>query len=149
LKRVLRGFQSLFDDDGKSIRVQCWGSDRIVGAIGASATISLETDKGGADLSAEKIAVVTCGPHILKGHSSVVWSVAFSPDGKRLASGSQDNTIKLWDTVTGKELLTLKGHSRMVDSVAFSPDGKRLASAEGQGGKIKLWDTLDWTKSPK
>ena len=75
----------------------------------------------------------------LKGHSGGVESVAFSPDGKRLASGSLDKTIKLWDTVTGKELLTLKGHSYRVKSVAFSPDGRRLASASRT---IKLWDTV-------
>ena len=76
----------------------------------------------------------------LKGHSDEVYSVAFSPDGKRLASGSSDKTIKLWDTVTGKELLTLKGHLSAVFSVAFSPDGERLASGS-RDTTIKLWDT--------
>ena len=69
-----------------------------------------------------------------------VASVAFSPDGKRLASGSRDKTIKLWDTVTGTELFTLKGHLDTVYSVAFSPDGKRLASGSGDN-IIKIWDT--------
>ncbi len=69
-------------------------------------------------------------------------SVAFSPDGKRLVSGSGDKTIKLWDTATGKELLTLKGHSSTVFSVAFSPDGKRLASGS-MDETIKVWDILD------
>ena len=64
----------------------------------------------------------------LKGHSGTVYSVAFSPDGKRLATGSGDRTVKLWDAATGQELLTLKGHSDNVYSVAFSPDGKRLAT---------------------
>ncbi len=65
--------------------------------------------------------------------------MAFSPDGKTLASASEDNTIKLWDMATGKEQTTLKGHGNWVQSVAFSPDGKTLAS--GSIDKtIKLWE---------
>ena len=57
-----------------------------------------------------------------------VLSVAFSPDGKRIVSGSDDGTIKVWDAATGQETLTLKGHSSAVNSVAFSPDGKRIVT---------------------
>ncbi|WPJ66902.1 hypothetical protein SMAC4_14095 [Sordaria macrospora] len=75
----------------------------------------------------------------LEGHSGSVRSVAFSPDGQRLASGSGDKTIKIWDPASGSCLQTLEGHSRDVRSVAFSPDGQRLAS--GSGDKtIKIWD---------
>ncbi|WP_193943576.1 trypsin-like peptidase domain-containing protein [Sphaerospermopsis aphanizomenoides] len=75
----------------------------------------------------------------LTGHSELVYSVAFSPDGKTLASGSGDNTIKLWDVATGKSIATLTGHSNSVISVAFSPDGKTLASGS-LDNTIKLWD---------
>src|SRR5439155_11009451 len=78
----------------------------------------------------------------LKCHTWEVFSVAFSPDGKRIASGSQDNMVKVWDAQTGKELLTLKGHTGYVNSVAFSPDGKRIASGSGilESGEVEVWD---------
>jgi WD40 repeat protein len=75
----------------------------------------------------------------LEGHNDSVRSVSFSPDGKTLASGSADKTIKLWDLETGKEIRTLKGHDNYVNTISFSPDGKTLAS--GSGDKtIKLWN---------
>jgi len=75
------------------------------------------------------------------GHSERVTSVAFSVDGKTLASGGWDNTIKLWEVATGRELRSLNGHSQTVSSVAFSVDGKTLASGCGDS-TIKLWDLI-------
>ena len=76
---------------------------------------------------------------LLEGHSRPVSSIVFSPDGKTLASGSYDNSIKLWDVATAQEIKTLQGHSRPVSSIVFSPDGKTLASGS-YDNSIKLWD---------
>jgi hypothetical protein len=72
-------------------------------------------------------------------HDDYINSVAFSPDGKWLATRSFDGTVKLWDAATGQELLTLKGYSDVVTSVTFSPDGKRLATGS-LDHIVKLWD---------
>jgi WD40 repeat protein len=76
----------------------------------------------------------------LKGHTDWVISVAFSPDGKQVVSGSRDETVRLWDTATGALLQTLKGHTDWVCSVAFSPDGKQVVSGSDDE-TVRLWDT--------
>jgi len=81
----------------------------------------------------------------LEGHSSEVTSVVFSPDGKTLASGSDDKTVKLWDVTTGTEIRTLKGYNSSVNSVVFSPNGKTLASGSDDNS-VKLWDVTTGTE---
>jgi WD40 repeat protein/serine/threonine protein kinase len=84
----------------------------------------------------------------LKGHTGGAWSMAFSPDGKRLGSAAFDGMVKVWDAQTGQELLSFPGHTASVSSVVFSPDGKRLATASGGWdkqkklvrGDVKVWD---------
>ncbi|KAJ5520270.1 WD domain protein [Penicillium fimorum] len=80
----------------------------------------------------------------LEGHSGQIQSVAFSADGQLLASGSYDNSIKLWDPATGMCRYTLEGHSDNVKSVAFSADSRLLASGS-YDHPIKLWDTATGT----
>ena len=76
----------------------------------------------------------------LKGHGKGVTEVAFSRDGRLLASGSTDNTIRIWDLATKRELRTLTGHTSNIESIDFSPDSRLLASAADDGGTF-LWDT--------
>src|SRR5262249_6123384 len=83
-----------------------------------------------------------------RGATGRIKAVAFSPDGKTLASGGRDGAIRLFDVATGKERACLREKSWAVEALAFSPDGKTLASVPGfspfrlptQGESVKLWD---------
>jgi WD40 repeat protein/tRNA A-37 threonylcarbamoyl transferase component Bud32 len=75
----------------------------------------------------------------LKGHTKEVTCVVYSPDGKQVASSSDDGTIKVWDAVTGRVIFSLSGSADRIREVAYSPDGERLAGA-AQDGTVKVWD---------
>ena len=75
----------------------------------------------------------------MAGHDKPVRSVAFSPNGQLLASGSDDNTIRVWDTASGKPLRALRGHGNAVRSIEFSPDGQWVLSG-GEDQKVRVWD---------
>ncbi len=82
--------------------------------------------------------------HTLQGHRGSIWSVAWSPNGKQIATGSWDHSIKYWNADTGKLLHSMRGHKNRVHKIAWSPDGKHLASC-GWDGEIKIWDGT-WPK---
>ncbi len=79
----------------------------------------------------------------LESHARKVWGVAFSPDGRLLATASEDGTARVHDVATGRLVTPLTGHTSRVYGVAFSPDGRRLATSS-HDRTIRLWDTRSW-----
>jgi len=77
-----------------------------------------------------------------QGHQGTVRAMEFSPDGRLLATGSEDRTVRVWSAADGKLLATFRGHSSGVECIAFSPDGKRLASGS-MDTTVLIWDTAD------
>ena len=97
----------------------CRRADNIVAAIGSKLYVEL-----------------LC----LTGHTKPVWSVCVSTDGKRVLTSSEDQTLRLWDTATGKAVQVFKGHTHLVFGAALAPDGKQVLSAGDE--TVRLWDAL-------
>jgi len=87
-----------------------------------------------------RIRPVTRASSTLEGHTEAILSVAFSPDGKNLVSGSGDTTVRIWDILTETPLFTCEGHKHWVLFVSFSPDCSKIASGS-MDNNIYLWDT--------
>jgi WD40 repeat protein len=118
-------FSVAFSPDGKTLAL-ARGRKTLLSKSGEELLIDLRDVATGKNIAT------------LRGHSAEVFSVAFSPDGKTLASCGYEPTVKLWNVATGKNIANMDTGSKAVNQVVFSPDGKTLASA-GHDGTIKLW----------
>src|SRR5580704_11477978 len=95
-------------------------------------------------LSAMVIGGIAAAPQAsqvgtLDGHTDLVYAVSWSPDGKTLATAGFDNTVRLWDAASRKQIRQYEGHTKIVMAVAISPDGRQILSA-GNDNTAKLWD---------
>jgi WD40 repeat protein len=127
-----------FSPDGK--RVVTGSFDGTAGV--SELTFSCDNNRISLGRGDVRVWDTTTGREILtlQGHTGPVWSAAFSPNGQRIVTGSQDGTASIWDATTGRKILTLQGHTGPVWSAAFSPDGKRVVTGS-QDQTARLWDT--------
>lgn len=118
--------------------LQTQGSSEVIGLLSILSMKTHYSPQG--DAALEGAATIDYPRQIFIGHTDAIWGIAFSPDGKYLLTAGGDNTARLWDRNSGKELQRFAGHTAAVISAAFSPDGKYALTAS-HDHTARLWDT--------
>ena len=138
-KRFLPSFLERADEIAKRGE-QALGENRLLQASEAFRQARWQLPYQSPQVPAQHVARVLGNLRLR--HALEIHAVAFSPDGTKLATGSRDRTVKLWDLGNGHEMLSFLGHQDAVRAIAFSPDGKLMASAGGDAD-IRLWNVHD------
>ena len=143
--------QAQLDQGQATLLAELATSQRLQGRLDSAFRLSvhaarlesrLGTRSAATALARAALAAVIWQSHwrtVLAGHEDVIGSAAFSPDGARIVTASDDGTARLWDAATGKEIAVLRGHEGYVRSAAFSPDGARIVTASDDR-TARLWD---------
>lgn len=135
-----------FSPDGRYIVTASNSIDALLGGILGGSTNNTATDALSRSTRYTAMVWDATGDRelpTLSGHTDGIWTAAYSPNQRYVATASQDGTTRIWDANSGQSLSTLKGHSRGVDDVAWSPDGRTIATAS-QDGTVKIWDSSNW-----
>ena len=148
---ILAGFALLFQVQAKQNAITATSRELAAAAMSnldedpeRSLLLALQAESSAHTIEAENAlhrSILASRVVLVLHHDAEVWTVTYSPDGKHIATASQDKMARIWDAKTGQLLITLKGHTDSVNGIVYSSDGKRLATSSDDN-TAKVWDAV-------